>query len=84
VANAVYRSINVAATLLGVDRRLCIVILILSFLAFRHFNLVLGLTAFALLWSGAYWLTRHDPELVRIFPAALTQRKIYDPGKINT
>jgi type IV secretory pathway VirB3-like protein len=81
MATPTYRSINMAATLLGVDRRLCIVILIVSFLVFRHFTFVLGLAVFALLWSGAYWLTRHDSELVLIFPSVLTQRKIYDPGK---
>ena len=33
-----YRSINQRATLLGIDRRLCIVILIVAFLVFRHFT----------------------------------------------
>jgi type IV secretory pathway VirB3-like protein len=76
-----YRSINLAATLLGIDRRLCIVILIASFLVFRHFSFLSALAVFALLWSGAYWLTKHDPELVVIVPQALKQRNVYDPGK---
>jgi hypothetical protein len=42
---------------------------------------VSALLVFALLWSGAYWLTRHDPELVVIVPKALGQRNVYDPGK---
>jgi hypothetical protein len=81
MATPTYRSINLTATLLGIDRRLCIVILIVAFLVFRHVTFVSGLLAFALLWSGAYWLTRHDPELVVIVPKALGQRNVYDPGK---
>src|SRR6185437_3662975 len=65
-----YRSINLTATLLGIDRRLCIVILIVTFLVFRHFTVLSALVAFVLLWSGAYWLTKHDPELVVIVPKA--------------
>ena len=81
MATPTYRSINLTATLLGIDRRLCIVILIAAFLVFRHVTFVSALLAFALLWSGAYWLTRHDPELVVIIPKALGQRNVYDPGK---
>ena len=76
-----YRSINLTATLLGIDRRLCIVILIVTFLVFRHFTVLSALVAFVLLWSGAHWLTKHDPELVVIAPKALGQRNVYDPGK---
>jgi type IV secretory pathway TrbD component len=76
-----YRSINLTATLLGIDRRLCIVILIVAFLIFRHFTFLSALVVFALLWSGAYWLTKNDPELVVIVPKALRQRSVYDPGK---
>ncbi|MGI9070851.1 MAG: VirB3 family type IV secretion system protein [Bryobacteraceae bacterium] len=76
-----YRSINQTATLLGIDRRLCIVILIVAFLIFRHFTFSSALVAFALLWSGAYWVTKHDPELVVIVPKAFGQRSVYDPGK---
>ena len=81
MATSTYRSINLTATLLGIDRRLSIVILIVAFLIFRHFTFVSGLLVFALLWSGAYWLTKHDPELVVIVPKALVQRNVYDPGK---
>ena len=81
MATPTYRSINLAATLLGIDRRLCIVILLATFLVFRHFTLLSALLVFALLWSGAYWLTKHDPELVVIVPKALVQRNVYDPGK---
>ena len=84
MATPTYRSINLTATLLGIDRRLCIVILIVAFLVFRHVTFVSALVVFALLWSGAYWLTRHDPELVVIVPKALGQRNVYDPGKTTT
>jgi type IV secretory pathway VirB3-like protein len=76
-----YRSINMTATLLGIDRRLCIVILIVTFLVFRHLSAQSAFVTFALLWSGAYGVTRHDPNLVVIVPRALGQRKVYDPGK---
>jgi hypothetical protein len=75
-----YRSINLVATLLGIDRRLCICILLIAFLVFRHFTFLSALTVFALLWGGAYWLTRHDVQLIVIVPKALRQRRIYDPG----
>jgi hypothetical protein len=81
MATPTYRSINLTATLLGIDRRLSIVILIVTFLVFRHFTFVSALVALALLWSAAYWVTRHDPELVVIVPKALGQRNMYDPGK---
>lgn len=74
MATPTYRSINLTATLLGIDRRLCIVILIVTFLVFRHFTVLSALVAFVLLWSG-------DPELVVIVPKALGQRNVYDPGK---
>jgi type IV secretory pathway TrbD component len=76
-----YRSINLTATLLGIDRRLCIVILIAVFLVFRHFTFLAAVVVFGLLWSAAYWLTKYDPELVLIAPKALRQRSLYDPGK---
>jgi type IV secretory pathway VirB3-like protein len=79
-----YRSINLTATLPGIDRRLCIVILIVTFLVFRHVTAFSALVVFALLWSGAYWVTRHDSNLVVIVPKALGQRKVYDPGKATT
>ena len=81
MATPTYRSINLTATLLGIDRRLCIVILIVAFLVFRHFTFLSALIVFALLWSGAYWVTKHDPELVIIVPKALGQKSVYDPGK---
>ncbi len=84
MATPTYRSINLTATLLGIDRRLCIVILIATFLVFRHFSFLSALLVFALLWCGAYWLTKHDPELVVIAPKALRQRNVYDPGKTTT
>jgi hypothetical protein len=55
-----YRSINLAAILLGIDCRLCIVILIVAFLVFRHFTFVSALAVFALLGSRAYKVTKHD------------------------
>jgi type IV secretory pathway TrbD component len=83
MATPTYRSINLAATLLGIDRRLSIVILIAAFLVFHHFTFLSALAVFALLWSGAYGPTKHDPELVVIVPRALRQRNVYDPGKTN-
>jgi hypothetical protein len=55
MATPTYRSINMTATLLGIDRRLGIVILILAFLVLRHVSFLAALAAFGLLWSMAYW-----------------------------
>ena len=81
MATPTYRSINLTATLLGIDAGCAFVILIVTFLVFRHFTVLSALVVFVLLWSGAYWLTKHDPELVVIIPKALGQRNVYDPGK---
>jgi type IV secretory pathway VirB3-like protein len=83
MATPTYRSINMTATLLGIDRRLGIVILILAFLVFRHVSFLAALAAFGLLWSMAYWVTKHDVQLIAIVPKALRQRRVYDPGRIN-
>jgi hypothetical protein len=78
-----YRSINLTATMLGIDRRLCICILLITFLVFRHATFLLALFVFGLLWSAAYWVTKHDVELIVIVPKALRQRRIYDPAKTD-
>ncbi len=83
MATLTYRSINLTATLLGIDRRLCILILLLSFLVFRHTTFLSALATFALLWSGAYWVTKHDVQLIVIFPKALRQKRVYDPGRLT-
>ena len=78
-----YRSINLTATLLGIDRRLCIVILLIGFLVFRHGSFLSALVAFGLLWSMAYWITNHDIQLIVIVPKALRQKKVYDPARLT-
>jgi type IV secretory pathway VirB3-like protein len=83
MATPTYRSINLTATLLGIDRRLCIVILLVAFLVFRHATFLSALATFALLWSGAYWITKHDVQLIVIFPKALRQKRVYDPGRLT-
>jgi type IV secretory pathway TrbD component len=82
VTTPTYRSINLTATLLGIDRRLCIVILLIGFLVFRHASFLSALFAFGLLWSMAYWVTKHDVQLIVIVPKALRQRRIYDPARL--
>jgi type IV secretory pathway TrbD component len=83
MATPTYRTVNITATLLGIDRRLSIVILLLAFLVFRHGSFVAALAVFGLLWSMAYWITKHDVQLVVIAPKALRQRSVYDPGRFN-
>jgi type IV secretory pathway TrbD component len=83
MATPTYRSLNITATLLGIDRRLSIVILLVAFLVFRHVSFLAALAAFGLLWSMAYWVTKHDVQLIVIVPKALRQRRIYDPGRLN-
>jgi type IV secretory pathway VirB3-like protein len=83
MATPTYRTVNITATLLGIDRRLSIVILLLAFLVFRHVSFVAALVAFGLLWSMAYWITKHDVQLIVIVPKALRQRSVYDPGRFN-
>ena len=83
MATPTYRTVNITATLLGIDRRLSIVILLLSFLVFRHVSFAAALAAFGLLWSMAYWITKHDVQLIVIAPKALRQWRVYDPGRFN-
>jgi type IV secretory pathway VirB3-like protein len=82
MATPTYRTVNITATLLGIDRRLSIVLL-LSFLVFRHVSFVAALAAFGLLWSMAYWITKHDVQLIVIALKALRQKRVYDPGRFN-
>jgi hypothetical protein len=54
MATPTCRAVNITATLLGIDRRLSIVILLLAFLIIRHVSFVAALAAFSLLWWMAY------------------------------
>jgi hypothetical protein len=80
MATPTYRSINMTATLLGIDRRLCIVVLLLAFLVFRHVSFVTAIAAFDLLWSMAYSVTKHDVQLIAIVPKAAG----VDTARLNT
>ena len=79
-----YRSINLTATLLGIDRRLCIVILLAAFLVFRHATFLSAAVTFGALWWASYWITKHDVQLIVIFPKALRQKRVYDPGRFTS
>jgi type IV secretory pathway VirB3-like protein len=83
-STSTYRSINVTATLLGIDRRLCIVILLVAFLVFRHATVFAALLTFGALWWASYWVTKHDVQLIVIVPKVLRQRRVYDPGRLTS
>ncbi len=78
----VYRSINKPLTILGVERRLFFLALVMSGATFNFFGSLFGGGAmFALLYGFGLWASVHDPEILRIALNSAKQHASYDPSK---
>lgn len=78
----VYRSLNKALTIWGVERKLFFLSAIMGAATFNFFgSLVGGLVMFAVLFMLARWATLTDPEMLRILLNASRFRTRYDPAK---
>ncbi len=80
----VYRSLNRPLTILGAERRLFFLALIIGGASFNFFaSLLTGLLMFVSLYVFARWATLTDPQILRILLNSSKFRAQYDPGKIE-
>jgi len=82
--HAVYRSINKPLTILGAERRLFFLALIMAGATFNFFSsLSAALLMGASLYAAARWVTVTDPELLRILLNSSKIKVRYDPGRFE-
>jgi type IV secretory pathway TrbD component len=82
--NPTHKAINKPLTILGAERKLFFVALIMGAAAFNLFgSLFGGLLLFGSLFLMAQWATRTDPQILRIVLNSGKFRREYDPAKYN-
>ena len=82
--NTVYKAINKPLTILGAERKLFFSALIIGGAMFNLFGSLLGaLIMFIGLLILAQWVTRRDPQFLRILLNSGKFRKQYDPAKYH-
>jgi type IV secretory pathway TrbD component len=80
--NATHKAINKPLTILGAERKLFFVALIMGAATFNLFGSLLGgLLIFGSLFLMAQWATRTDPQILRIVLNSGKFRREYDPAK---
>src|SRR3982074_3670731 len=80
----VYVSLNAPLTIGGAERRLFLLALILGAATFTFFgSLLAGVLMFSALYLAARWVTRADPQLLRVVLRASTARARYDAGTLE-
>ena len=82
--NLVYKALNKPLTILGAERKLFFVALIMGAATFNLFGSLLGgLLIFGSLFLMAQWATRTDPQILRILLNSSKFRREYDPAKYS-
>jgi len=82
--NPTHKAINKPLTILGAERKLFFVALIMGAAAFNLFGSLLGgLLLFGSLCLMAQWATRTDPQILRILLNSSKFRREYDPAKYS-
>lgn len=82
--NPTHKAINKPLTILGAERKLFFVALIMGAAAFNLFGSLLGgLLVFGSLFVMAQWATRTDPQILRILLNSSKFRREYDPAKYS-
>jgi type IV secretory pathway TrbD component len=82
--NPVFRSLNTPLTLLGAERKLFFLAMVMGAAVFNLLHtLVGGLLMFALLYWFARWATRTDPQILRLLLNSAKTRYQYDPMKFT-
>ena len=82
--NLVYKALNKPLTILGAERKLFFVALIMGAATFNLFGSLLGgLLIFGSLFLMAQWATRTDPQILRILLNSSRFRREYDPAKYS-
>jgi type IV secretory pathway TrbD component len=80
--NPTHKAINKPLTILGAERKLFFVALIMGAATFNLFGSLLGgLLLFGSLLLMAQWATRTDPQILRILLNSSRFRREYDPAK---
>ncbi|HEX5234503.1 MAG TPA: VirB3 family type IV secretion system protein [Silvibacterium sp.] len=82
--NTTHKAINKPLTILGAERKLFFVALIMGGAAFNLFGSLLGgLFVFGSLFLMAQWATRTDAQILRILLNSSKFRREYDPMKYS-
>jgi type IV secretory pathway TrbD component len=80
--NPVFRSLNSPLTLLGAERKLFFVALVMGAGVFNLLHTLFGgILMFVLLYVFARWATKTDPEILRLVLNSAKTRQQYDPLK---
>ena len=82
--NPVFRSLNAPLTLMGAERKLFFLALVMGAAVFNLLHTFLGgLLMFALLYWFARWATKKDPQILRFLLNSAKTRSQYDPMKFT-
>jgi type IV secretory pathway TrbD component len=82
--NATHKAINKPLTILGAERKLFFVALIMGAATFNLLGSLLGgILIFASLFVMAQWATRTDPQILRILLNSSKFHREYDPAKFT-
>lgn len=82
--NATHKAINKPLTILGAERKLFFVALIMGAAAFNMLGSLLGgLLIFGSRFLMAQWATQTDPQILRILLNSSKFRREYDPAKYS-
>ena len=82
--NPVFRSLNAPLTLMGAERKLFFLALVMGAAVFNLLHTFLGgLLMFALLYWFARWATKTDPQILRFLLNSAKTRSQYDPMKFT-
>lgn len=80
----VYRALHRPLTLMGVDRRLFFLALLVGAAAFNLFySLLAGCVLFAALYGLARWCAARDPQMLQILIRAGRGRPRYDAWRMD-
>ena len=80
--NPVFRSLNRPLTVMGVERKLFFLALLMGAAVFNLLHTFLGgILMFFLLYWFARWATRTDPQILRFLMNSTRLRTLYDPSK---
>jgi type IV secretory pathway VirB3-like protein len=81
----VYRSLNKPLTILGVERRLFFLALVVGAATFNFFgSLLVALLMVIVFYAIARWATATDPQIFRILLNSSRFKPRYDPAKFET
>ena len=82
VTRTVHKAIHRPLTLLGVDRRLFFLALLMGAATFNLFySFLSGVLMFVILYGFALWATKRDPQMLKILLTSSRVRGRYDAAK---